>query len=134
MYRASSLDNSPVLGWTGVPGATNGLFSLGGRQNKNKETKTLQQDRGPSLSYLSPPGQCHALKEGTAQVMGECVLPAPCISVISTICVQRAVCAKRSQGAKPGARIRCLRGSSFLLTSSGALTSSDVWLHTNHQG
>ena len=84
-----------MLGWTGVPGATDGSFSLGGRQNKNKETKNLQQHGGSSLLYLTLYGQCHALKEGTEQVMGEGVL-APCTSVISTICVQRAVCAKCS--------------------------------------
>ena len=95
-------------------------FLLEADKTKTKKQKTLQQHGGPSLSYLTPPGQCHALKEGTAQVMGECVLLAPCTSVISTICVQRAVCAKRSQGAKPGARIRCLRGSSLLFTSSGS--------------
>ena len=69
------------------------------QKTSNNETKNLQQHGGSSLSYLTLRGQCHALKEDAAQVMGGCVL-APCTPVSSTICVQRAVWAKCSQGAK----------------------------------
>ena len=61
--------------------------------------KTSNNTGESSLSYLTLRGQCHALKEDAAQVMGGCVL-APCTPVSSTICVQRAVWAKCSQGAK----------------------------------